>query len=107
MCIGQCSSAVLEMPSVPLAQRAYSGVELDAAVITNIQRSNLAVHGNLQNCLQANSRVLECLKPTGFAVVNADDRHAMDLLNPFFVPHVDFWHPQNRRSNSQNSRSQR
>ena len=90
MCIGRCSHAVLEMPSVPLAQRAFSGVALDAAVITNIQRNELATHGCLENCQRANARILDSLKPTGFAVFNADDRYSSEILNDSSSPTLTF-----------------
>ena len=90
MCIANCSDAVVEMPSVPLAQRMYSGICLDAAIVTNVQPNNLEVHGNLGNCQRAIYRIMDYLKPTGFAVVNADDKYSRDVINGISSPMLTF-----------------
>jgi UDP-N-acetylmuramoyl-L-alanyl-D-glutamate--2,6-diaminopimelate ligase len=68
-----CSSAVLEASTSCLASRGLSGIALDAAVVTNLRRDHLDRHGSPWNGHRATLRLLRHLKPTGVAVVNADD----------------------------------
>ncbi|MCH2182923.1 MAG: Mur ligase domain-containing protein [Mariniblastus sp.] len=86
MAMNQCTHAIVESSSVSLAQRACSGLTLDAAVLTNIRRSSLGMHGSRENYLRAKTRLLDCLKPTGFAVVNADDPATHQLLDHIQSP---------------------
>jgi UDP-N-acetylmuramoyl-L-alanyl-D-glutamate--2,6-diaminopimelate ligase len=65
--------AVLEASSRMLAERHSAGLELDAAVVTNVRRDHLDLHGSIVNYRQAKARLLEHLKPGGFIVANADD----------------------------------
>lgn len=68
-----CSRAVVEVSSQALAQRHVAGVEFDAAVLTNVRREHLDLHGSVRNYRRAKARMFELLKPEGFAVVNTDD----------------------------------
>lgn len=86
MVLSDCKYAVVEMPSVALAQRSMSGVTLDAAVLTNIRQDHRDFHGNNQNYIRAHERLLEYLKPTGFAVLNADDPTTHFLLDQIDAP---------------------
>ena len=86
MVMNDCTHAVVESSSVSLAQRACSGLSLDAAVLTNIRHSSLGMHGSQENYLRAKTRLLDCLKPTGFAVVNADDPNTHKLLDEIETP---------------------
>ena len=86
MVLSGCNHAVVEMPSIALAQHASSGVRLDAAVLTNIRRDFRDFHGNDGNYIRAHQRLLEYLKPTGFAVLNADDPTTHYLLDQIDTP---------------------
>ena len=86
MAMNGCTHAIVESSSVSLAQRACSGLALDAAVLTNIRRTSLGMHGSRENYLRAKMRLLDCLKPTGFAVVNADDPATHQLLDQIDSP---------------------
>ena len=90
MAISNCSHAVMETSSIALAQHALSGMQLDAAILTNIQRCNLGFHQNFSNYQRAEARLLDYLKPSGFAVVNADDKNAIKLLDDLDVPALTF-----------------
>jgi UDP-N-acetylmuramoyl-L-alanyl-D-glutamate--2,6-diaminopimelate ligase len=68
-----CEAAVLEVSSRALAERRLAGVELDIAVITNIRRGPLDLHGTPENYRRAKLRLLKHLKSTGLAVLNVDD----------------------------------
>ena len=75
-----CSHAVLEASSEALVSRHLAGVELDAAILTNVHREHLDLHGSLKNYRRAKQRLFERLKPGGFAIVNADDPESRFVL---------------------------
>ncbi|MCP4192022.1 MAG: hypothetical protein GY768_15530 [Planctomycetaceae bacterium] len=78
--------AVMEVSSRSLATRQFSGMSLDAAVITNIRREHVEWHGSLRNYHLAKARLLKHLKPGGFAVLNADDAVSCSLLATLDIP---------------------
>lgn len=86
MVLGGCTHGVVEMPSIALARHAMSGVSLDVAVLTNIRQDHMQFHGSKENYLNAKTRVLDFLKPTGFAVMNADDPTTHFLLDKIDTP---------------------
>ncbi len=68
-----CSHAVIEAASEGLARHSFAGMQLDAAVITNVRRDHLDIHGTIRAYRETKKRLLNYLKPKGFAVVNIDD----------------------------------
>jgi len=74
-----CQAAVLEMSSAALAERRVAGVELDAAILTNIKSEHLAEHNSAAAYHKIKRRIFGLLKPAGVAVVNADDHHCRNL----------------------------
>jgi UDP-N-acetylmuramoyl-L-alanyl-D-glutamate--2,6-diaminopimelate ligase len=62
--------AVMEVSSHALDQRRVDGVALDAAVFTNLGRDHLDYHPDLDSYRRAKTRMLDLLKPSGWAVVN-------------------------------------
>jgi UDP-N-acetylmuramoyl-L-alanyl-D-glutamate--2,6-diaminopimelate ligase len=83
-----CQSAVIEVSSGALAARHLAGVELDAAVLTNIRRGQSGKHGSLLNYRRAKERLFEHLKPDGLAVLNADDPASQYLLSRVEQPMI-------------------
>jgi UDP-N-acetylmuramoyl-L-alanyl-D-glutamate--2,6-diaminopimelate ligase len=83
-----CSHGVVEASSDALATRQLSGVSFDAAVLTNLRRDHLDLHGNLANYRRAKQRLFEHLKPGGFAVINSDDPASQELLASVQSPHI-------------------
>lgn len=74
---------VLEMTSHGLAQGRLNGVDIDIAVLTNINHEHLDYHGSFENYRAAKGRMFEMLsrsyrKPNvpKVSVVNADDPNA-------------------------------
>ncbi len=66
--------AVLEMTSHGLAQGRVQGVQLAAAVLTNIQHEHLDFHGGWGEYRAAKGRMFEYLRMTpAIRVINADD----------------------------------
>ncbi len=86
MVMNNCTHAVVEAPNESLAKHFFSGVELDVAVLTNIRRDHLTYHTSPENYQRAKTRMLDYLKPTGFAVLNADDPQTFSLLDEIEVP---------------------
>jgi len=67
------SHVVLEASSHALAQYRLDGVRFDAAVFTNLSQDHLDYHADITDYRSAKVRILELLKPAGWAVVNQDE----------------------------------
>jgi len=63
----------MEVSSHSLDQRRVEGLAFDAAVFTNLTRDHLDYHGTMESYFGAKARLVEHLKESGVAVVNADD----------------------------------
>jgi UDP-N-acetylmuramoyl-L-alanyl-D-glutamate--2,6-diaminopimelate ligase len=85
-----CESAVLELSSRALAERRAAGLELDAAVLTNIRRDHLDLHNTPQAYRRAKRRLFSLLKSGGLAVLNADDHRSRNLLPKLDVPTLTY-----------------
>lgn len=94
---------VLEMTSHGLAQGRLVGVDIDAAVVTNITHEHLDYHGNWQNYRDAKATMFHMLKQSVYksgvrvqsefeayapessipkiAIINADDKGALTLMD--------------------------
>jgi UDP-N-acetylmuramoyl-L-alanyl-D-glutamate--2,6-diaminopimelate ligase len=81
-----CSHAVVEVSSEALAEYRTAGVDFDAAVLTNVRRDHLDLHGSVRNYRSVKGRLLSQLTGEGFAVINADDPasnfYLRELENP-------------------------
>ena len=86
MVLASCTNAVVEIPSVALAKRCLAGVGVDVGVITNIRNNHLKFHGSTENYRRAKMRLLKQLKPSGLAVLNADDPTTHFLLDQITQP---------------------
>jgi UDP-N-acetylmuramoyl-L-alanyl-D-glutamate--2,6-diaminopimelate ligase len=82
----ECSHAIIELPSHCLASHHAMGLQLDVAVLCNIRRKHLDLHGSLANYRQVKTRILQQLKTAGVAVLNADDPICHQLLPELTVP---------------------
>jgi UDP-N-acetylmuramoyl-L-alanyl-D-glutamate--2,6-diaminopimelate ligase len=85
-----CDWAVLELSSRALAERRAAGLELDAAVLTNIRRDHLDLHSTPQAYRRAKRRLFGLLKTGGSAVLNADDHRCRNLLPLIKSPCLTF-----------------
>lgn len=90
MVLNGCSHLVVEAPNEALANHSFSGVELDVAVLTNIRRDHLTHDASPKNYLRVKTRLLDYLKPTGFAVINADDPLSQSLLDELSSPTLTY-----------------
>ena len=86
MVLGDCTHSILETTSIALAQRATAGTSFDIAVLTNIRKRHDQFHGSVENYRRAKKRLMKHLKPSGFAVLNADDSMSREFLNEMDVP---------------------
>ena len=68
-----CSHAVLEATSQGLEQERLRGCAFDTAAVTNVTSDHMDWHKTRENYLAAKRRLFEQLKPSGVAVLNADD----------------------------------
>jgi UDP-N-acetylmuramoyl-L-alanyl-D-glutamate--2,6-diaminopimelate ligase len=80
MQVAGCRSAVLELSSAALAERRASGIELDVAILSNIQNVSLREHNRMAAYQKINRRIFKLLKTGGTAVINADDHRCRSLL---------------------------
>ncbi len=85
-----CSHAIIEASSLQLANHHLSGVQLDAAVITNIRKDNLNLHNSETNYRQANLRLLDYLNSSGFACINIDDPVSHNIVSDISSPVITF-----------------
>jgi UDP-N-acetylmuramoyl-L-alanyl-D-glutamate--2,6-diaminopimelate ligase len=67
-------SLVMEASSHALDQFRLDGLRFDAAAFTTLGRDHLDYHADMAEYRDAKARLLDLLKPEGWAVVNADDR---------------------------------
>jgi UDP-N-acetylmuramoyl-L-alanyl-D-glutamate--2,6-diaminopimelate ligase len=80
--------AVLEVSSHALAQERAAGLTFDVAAFTNLTRDHLDYHGDLETYFQAKRRLfLDHTKPSGVAVVNADDPFGARLARDLEAAH--------------------
>ncbi|MBV8085272.1 MAG: UDP-N-acetylmuramoyl-L-alanyl-D-glutamate--2,6-diaminopimelate ligase [Chloroflexi bacterium] len=65
--------AVLEATSQGLEQERLRGCDFDTAAVTNVTSDHMDWHKTRENYLAAKRRLFEQLKPSGTAILNADD----------------------------------
>lgn len=72
-------SVAMEVSSHGLEQGRVSGVGFDLAVFTNLSHEHLDYHGDMANYGRAKARLFH-MPDLRYAVINADDRFAQNLL---------------------------
>lgn len=72
----------MEVSSHALDQARMAAARFDAAVFTNLTRDHLDYHETMEAYRDAKLRLLHLLKPTGAAVMNADDPAWRDVASP-------------------------
>ncbi len=75
-----CSHAAIELSSHALHQNRLAGVQLNAAVITNVTQDHFDYHSDFDSYVAAKARIIEHVTPGGAIVVNLDDPGARQLL---------------------------
>jgi UDP-N-acetylmuramoyl-L-alanyl-D-glutamate--2,6-diaminopimelate ligase len=75
-------AVALEASSHALAQHRLDGLRFDVATFTNLGRDHLDYHSDQQAYLASKARLLELLKPRGWAVVNGMETAWRELSVP-------------------------
>jgi len=79
MVVRGTTHAAIEMSSHALHQGRAAGIELEAAVITNITQDHFDYHGGYDPYRAAKSRILDIVRPGGLIALNADDPGSWSL----------------------------
>ncbi len=75
-----CTHCFMEVSSIAVDQKRISGLEFDGAVFTNLTHDHLDYHGTFENYLKAKKAFFDGLRPSAFALVNTDDKHARVMV---------------------------
>ncbi|NTU96554.1 MAG: UDP-N-acetylmuramoyl-L-alanyl-D-glutamate--2,6-diaminopimelate ligase [Chlorobiaceae bacterium] len=76
-----CSSAVMEVSSHALMLERVYGLRFEAAVFTNLTMEHLDFHVSMEEYAAAKQKLFDQLAPDGFAVFNADDPSASQMMS--------------------------
>jgi UDP-N-acetylmuramoyl-L-alanyl-D-glutamate--2,6-diaminopimelate ligase len=71
--------AAIELSSHALDQKRAAGIELEAAVVTNITQDHFDYHRGLEPYREAKARILELVRPGGLIALNLDDPGSWSL----------------------------
>ena len=71
--------AAIEVSSHALDQRRAAGIELEAAILTNITQDHFDYHHGFEPYREAKARILELVRPGGLIALNADDPGSWSL----------------------------
>ncbi|HEY6953145.1 MAG TPA: UDP-N-acetylmuramoyl-L-alanyl-D-glutamate--2,6-diaminopimelate ligase [Bacteroidota bacterium] len=74
-----CTAVTMEVSSHALHQSRVSGLDFDAAVFTNLTQDHLDYHGTMEAYFEAKKILFDGLKPSAFAITNADDVHGGEI----------------------------
>ncbi len=75
-----CTHAFMEVSSHALVQHRVTGVQFTGAVFTNITHDHLDYHGTFDEYIRAKKLFFDNLSRKAFALVNADDKRSMVML---------------------------
>jgi UDP-N-acetylmuramoyl-L-alanyl-D-glutamate--2,6-diaminopimelate ligase len=71
--------AAIELSSHALHQGRAAGIELEAAIVTNVTQDHFDYHQTFEAYLAAKARIFEMVRPGGLVALNLDDRGAWSL----------------------------
>jgi UDP-N-acetylmuramoyl-L-alanyl-D-glutamate--2,6-diaminopimelate ligase len=75
-----CTHAFMEVSSHAVDQERIAGVFFTGAIFTNITHDHLDYHKNFDNYIRAKKKFFDDLTANAFALVNADDKRGMVML---------------------------
>ena len=75
-----CVYAFMEVSSHAVEQERIAGLTFAGGVFTNITHDHLDYHKTFENYIKAKKRFFDELAPDAFALVNADDKRGMVML---------------------------
>ncbi|MBX2967198.1 MAG: UDP-N-acetylmuramoyl-L-alanyl-D-glutamate--2,6-diaminopimelate ligase [Cyclobacteriaceae bacterium] len=75
-----CSYAFMEVSSHAIDQDRVAGLQFAGALFTNITHDHLDYHKTFENYIKAKKKFFDSLSGDAFALVNADDKRGMVML---------------------------
>jgi UDP-N-acetylmuramoyl-L-alanyl-D-glutamate--2,6-diaminopimelate ligase len=72
--------ALLEVSSHALSQARVDNINFEHAIFTNLSSEHLDFHKSLENYFTVKSRLFTELKPTGYSIINVDDKFGQRLV---------------------------
>lgn len=75
-----CSHAFMEVSSHAIDQERIAGLKFAGAIFTNITHDHLDYHRTFENYIKAKKKYFDELSSEAFALVNADDKRGMVML---------------------------
>lgn len=75
-----CSHVFMEVSSHAIDQNRIAGLKFSGAIFTNITHDHLDYHKTFENYIKAKKKYFDELQADAFALVNADDKRGMVML---------------------------
>ncbi len=75
-----CEYAFMECSSHAIHQRRIGGLRFEGGIFTNLTRDHLDYHKTFENYRDAKKRFFDDLPKSAFAVINADDKNGMFMV---------------------------
>ena len=75
-----CAYAFMEVSSHSVSQKRIGGLTFTGGIFTNLTRDHLDYHGTFENYRDAKKGFFDVLPGDAFALVNADDRNGMVMV---------------------------
>ncbi|AGA76605.1 UDP-N-acetylmuramoyl-L-alanyl-D-glutamate--2,6-diaminopimelate ligase [Echinicola vietnamensis] len=75
-----CTHCFMEASSHAIVQERMAGLQLSGAVFTNISHDHLDYHGTFDEYIKAKKKLFDELPKGAFALVNADDKRGMVMM---------------------------
>ncbi|PRY86703.1 UDP-N-acetylmuramoyl-L-alanyl-D-glutamate--2,6-diaminopimelate ligase [Mongoliibacter ruber] len=85
-----CTHCFMEASSHAIVQGRTIGLTITGAVFTNISHDHLDYHGSFDEYIKAKKRLFDILPKSAFALVNADDKRGMVMLQNCKAAHQTF-----------------
>jgi UDP-N-acetylmuramoyl-L-alanyl-D-glutamate--2,6-diaminopimelate ligase len=85
-----CTHCFMEASSHAIVQERMAGLHLAGAVFTNITHDHLDYHGTFDEYIKAKKQLFDNLPKDAFALVNADDKRGMVMLQNCRSTHQTF-----------------
>ncbi len=76
----QCEYCFMEVSSHAIDQERIAGLKFKGAIFTNITHDHLDYHKTFENYIKAKKKFFDGLSSDAFALVNADDKRGMVML---------------------------